>query len=164
MTTSQINSLDTYDSGKSFWKKFTFFLKKNLLVLLIILSALSGIAIGICINGPIQKLKEPDRYTALTLLGFPGELLIRTLKMIILPLITCSLIVGLSTLDNRVSGKVGGRAIAYYLCTTAIAALLGVLLVSVIKPGKGMAHPEIKAQQENVRPLDSLMDLIRYFF
>ncbi|XP_065670235.1 excitatory amino acid transporter 2 isoform X2 [Hydra vulgaris] len=140
------------------------FLKKNLLVLLIIFSAFTGVLVGVYINGPIQKLKQPDQYTALIILGFPGEILIRTLKMIILPLITCSLIVGLSTLDNRVSGKIGGRAVAYYLSTTVLAALLGVVLVAVIKPGKGMAHPEIKTQQDLVRPLDSFMDLIRNMF
>ena len=94
-------------------------------------------------------------------LGFPGEILIRMLKMLILPLITCSLIVGLATLDSRVSGRVGGRAVTYYLTTTVLAAILGLILVSAIKPGSGMSRPEKEKEQELVRPLDSFLDIIR---
>ena len=38
---------------------------------------------------------------------------------------------------NVHSGKIGGVAVAYYLSTTVIAAILGLCLVSIIKPGSG---------------------------
>lgn len=60
-------------------------------------------------------------------LGFPGELLMRMLKMMILPLIISSLIAGLANLDIGSSGRMGGRAVLYYMATTFLAVVLGKL-------------------------------------
>jgi len=141
-------------------------LSNNKLVVAIVCGAVFGFIIGIGINPSVQQLKQPDRYTAVKLVGFPGELLLRALKMLILPLITCSLIVGLANLDAAVSGRIGARAVTYYLSTTALAAILGLMLVSAIQPGKGMIQPskdEVKEQQP-VRPMDSFLDIIRNMF
>ena len=139
------------------------FLQNNKLVVAIVTGAVLGTVIGISINGAIQGMKQPDRYTAVLIIGFPGELLLRGLKMLILPLITCSLIVGLSSLDGTVSGKVGARAVTYYFVTTIMAAILGIMLVSAIKPGEGMESMSgTVKEQAPVRPLDSFMDIVRY--
>ncbi|XP_012555419.1 excitatory amino acid transporter isoform X1 [Hydra vulgaris] len=145
-------------------RKLVTFLKKNLLVVLIVFGAFLGIIIGISINTSIQKIKQPNRYTAITCIGFPGELLIRMLKMLILPLIVCSLIAGLSNIDTKTSLKVGGRALTYYLSTTALAAILGLILVSAIKPGKGIKQVATLNNQELVNPLDSFLDIVRNMF
>jgi len=58
-------------------------------------------------------------------LGFPGQLLMRMLKMMILPLIISSLIAGLANLDVSSSGKMGGRAVLYYMTTTLLSVILG---------------------------------------
>ena len=140
-------------------------LKKNLQIVLILSGAVLGIFIGISINESVQKLKQPDRYTAIVVLGFPGELLLRTLKMLILPLITFNLIDGLSNLDSRVSSKVGLKSLAFYLTSMGLAAIVGITLVSSIKPGEGMGVTKEKSDhQEIVRPLDSLMDIVRFIF
>ncbi|XP_057313739.1 excitatory amino acid transporter-like [Hydractinia symbiolongicarpus] len=138
--------------------------REHKLVFMIIIGASLGFLIGILINDPIQDLNPDDRYTAIIIIGFPGELLIRMLKLLILPLITCSLIVGLANLDSRVSGKIGGRAIVYYLSTTCMAAILGLVLVLAIKPGDSMSRPKDKKEQELVRPLDSFLDIVRNMF
>ena len=58
-------------------------------------------------------------------LAFPGDLLMRMLKMMILPLIISSLIAGLANLDMGSSGRMGGRAVLYYMSTTLLAVILG---------------------------------------
>ena len=58
-------------------------------------------------------------------LDFPGDLLMRMLKMMILPLIVSSLIAGLANLDISSSGRMGGRAVLYYMSTTFFAVVLG---------------------------------------
>ena len=137
------------------------FLRKRLMVVLMIAGACLGFIIGYGINGPVQDLSPEAKYNAIILIGFPGELLIRMLKMLILPLITCSLIVGLAGLNSRVSGKVGFRAAVYYLSTTVIAAILGIILVSAIRPGSSMRRPSEEEEQQLVRPLDSFLDIVR---
>ncbi|XP_066920841.1 excitatory amino acid transporter-like [Clytia hemisphaerica] len=146
------------------WNWIKNFIKKNLLVVLIVTGALIGLIIGLSINDAVQKLGQPARYNVIITIGFPGELLLRMLKMLILPLITFSLITGLAGLNGKVSGKIGARAIAYYMTTTCIAAIIGLILVSAIRPGSAMVPPKDSEPQKDVRPLDSFMDIVRNMF
>lgn len=69
-----------------------------------------------------------------------GDLFIRSLKLIAIPLIIFSLIDGVSNLSDvsRLS-RIGGKTIAFYLFTTVIAVSIGLGLVNLIKPGKFMS-------------------------
>lgn len=69
-----------------------------------------------------------------------GDLFIRCLKLIAVPLIIFSLIDGISNLTDvsRLS-RIGGKTIAFYLSTTIIAVTIGLCLVNLIKPGKFMS-------------------------
>ena len=88
----------------------------------------------------------------------------RMLKMLILPLIVSSLIVGLAELDQRASGRLGRRAVCYYMGTTMCAVALGIILVVTINPGGTKQEAQGKEEDKRVRPLDSFMDLIRNMF
>jgi solute carrier family 1 (high affinity glutamate transporter) protein 2 len=102
------------------------------------------------------------------LIGFPGDLLMRMLKMLIIPLIVSSLIAGLAQLDAKSSGRMGSRAIAYYFGTTMLAAVLGIILVLAIHPGNPKIKQEaMRAVQETdtkVSTLDAMLDLVRNMF
>ena len=67
--------------------------------------------------------------------AYIGKLFLRMLKALILPLIIPSLIAAIGQLDMTLSGKIGGRAIAYYMSTTVLAVILGIILVTSIQPG-----------------------------
>jgi len=54
--------------------------------------------------------------------------------------------------------------VVYYLSTTVIAAILGIILVSAIQPGSGMSTKGVQREEQLVRPLDSFMDIIRNMF
>ncbi|KAL1007653.1 hypothetical protein UPYG_G00089570 [Umbra pygmaea] len=100
------------------------------------------------------------------IIAFPGDILMRMLKMLILPLVISSLITGLAGLDAKSSGRLGTRAMVYYMTTTIIAAVLGVVLVLVIHPG----NPKLKfnlgpgKKNDDVSSLDAFFDLIRNLF
>lgn len=65
-----------------------------------------------------------------------GDLFIRALKMIVIPIVFTSLIMGVTNLGNSKSlGRIAFKTISFYLITTLIAAVLGVGLVNLIKPG-----------------------------
>jgi Na+/H+-dicarboxylate symporter len=73
----------------------------------------------------------------LTKLDFVGNLFIKLLKMIIIPLIIASLVSGVASLgDARSLGRLGGKTFLYYMCTTVIAVAIGLVLVNVVRPGE----------------------------
>lgn len=69
-------------------------------------------------------------------------------------------------MDAKSSGRLGTRAMVYYMTTTVIAAVLGVILVLLIHPG----NPKLKAnlgqgkKNDDVSSVDALFDLIRNLF
>uniref|UniRef100_A0A8B9J2X1 Amino acid transporter n=1 Tax=Amazona collaria TaxID=241587 RepID=A0A8B9J2X1_9PSIT len=133
----------TADSAKSF-------LRRNAFVLFTIAAVLLG----------MELVGKKGMY-----FSFPGELLMRMLQMLVLPLIVSSLITGMASLDGRASGKMGMRAVVYYMVTTIIAVFIGILMVIIIHPGKGSKdklHREGRIEQ--VQTTDAFMDLVRNMF
>lgn len=78
-----------------------------------------------------------------------GDLFLRLIKFIIVPLILSSLVIGVaSTGDPRTLGRIGTKTISYYLITTAIAIVIGLGIALLISPGKGvdMQVPEAEVE------------------
>jgi len=68
-----------------------------------------------------------------------GDLFLRLIKFIIVPLILSSLIIGVaSTGDPQELGRIGGKTILYYLVTTGIAVAIALALAFIISPGEGI--------------------------
>ena len=68
-------------------------------------------------------------------------------------------------MDLSFSGKVGLRAVVYYMTTTVLAVTLGVILVMSIKPGAGGKEEEDLQHEDtemNVTTADTLMDVVRW--
>merc|ERR550519_2033039 len=78
--------------------------------------------------------------------GFIGELFLNVLKSLVVPLIIPSLIATIGSMDLALSGKIGLRAIVYYMTTTVMAVLLGILLVETIRPGTPDGSKEEKSE------------------
>ncbi|XP_032234310.1 excitatory amino acid transporter 3 [Nematostella vectensis] len=146
-----------------FWKRC----KQDLLLILIVIGVFVGFVIGFLANGPVNRIQSPEeKTTTIILIGLLGELFMAMLKMLILPLIMASLICALGVLDSSATGKIGRRTVLYYLCTTLIAVLLGIAMVSIIQPGKG-DKPKGERIEQSAGPrrnLDSFLDLIRSLF
>ena len=74
-------------------------------------------------------------YSLIILLG---DIFIRLLKMVIVPLIFTSIIIGVSSIkDQSKIGRLGLKTFIYYLCTSLIAILIGLTLANLIQPGVG---------------------------
>lgn len=71
----------------------------------------------------------------IAIIAYPGELFMRLLKLMILPLVIASLITGSASLNAKMSGMVAFRTIAYFLATSLISACVGLILVVIIHPG-----------------------------
>ena len=122
---------------------------------------LIGFLFGILINDTVQNSTDPSPKEIAMFISFPGEIFLRMLKLIILPLIVSSIIVAVAVMDNKSTGKLGKRAVIYYMSTTILAVILGIILVSSIKPGATKSAGESKEQQ-HVEAIHSIFDLIRY--
>lgn len=135
--------------------------KDNLLLTLTIASVFAGLILGF-----ILRIAEPSEK-AIMLISFPGDILMRMLKLMILPLITSCMITGLASIDANTSGRMGLRAILYYFGTTFCAIILGIVLVTAIHPGNSALRPDDMEKgkgDDRVSSLDAFLDLIRNIF
>ncbi|XP_060038318.1 excitatory amino acid transporter 4 [Erinaceus europaeus] len=135
------------------------FLKRHAFILLTV----SAVVIGVCLAFALR----PQRltYRQVKYFSFPGELLMRMLQMLVLPLIVSSLVTGMASLDSKATGRMGLRAAVYYMVTTIIAVLIGILMVTVIHPGKGSKEGlHHHGRVETVPTADAFMDLVRNMF
>uniref|UniRef100_A0A8C9ZCG9 Amino acid transporter n=1 Tax=Sander lucioperca TaxID=283035 RepID=A0A8C9ZCG9_SANLU len=132
---------------------------KNAFVIFTVAAVIIGIILGFGLRPYNMSYREVKMFS------FPGELLMRMLQMLVLPLLVSSLITGMAALDSHASGKMGMRAVVYYTTTTIIAVFIGIVLVLVIHPGKGSKDEFTKQQQvEKVNTADAFLDLIRNMF
>ena len=69
-----------------------------------------------------------------------GTIFINFIKMMIVPVVTCSLIVGVTSLggDSKKLGRISAKTICLYLITTAVAIVLGFVVAGIIQPGVGL--------------------------
>ncbi|XP_070592495.1 excitatory amino acid transporter 1 isoform X2 [Erythrolamprus reginae] len=135
------------------------YLLRNFFVLFTIIAVIMGIILGFSLRSYHFSYREVKYFS------FPGELLMRMLQMLVLPLIVSSLVTGVAALDSKASGKMGLRAVVYYMSTTIIAVLIGIIMVVIIHPGKGSKekmHREGKIVR--VTAADAFLDLIRNMF
>ena len=105
-----------------------------------------------------------------------GDLFLRLIRMVVVPLVFASLLVGTATVgDPKKLGRIGGRTLAYYLCTTAIAITIGLLIANVVQPGAGMdpivqerlladfssgADTSVQSMRDRPSITDTLLDIV----
>ena len=95
---------------------------------------LRKILIGL-IFGAIVGLVIGDKAATIKPLG---DLFIRLLKMLVMPIILASLVVGAASISPARLGRVGVKIVVYYLVTSAFAVFLGLLMANIFKPGLGL--------------------------
>jgi len=104
--------------------------RSHLLVAIII-----AIVLGTVVGGLLPKFAV--KFAIL------GDIFLNSLMMLVIPLVMLSMIVGITGLgDIRNLGSVGRRTLIYYIMTTGIAVLIGLILVNIIQPGKGITTGE----------------------
>jgi Na+/H+-dicarboxylate symporter len=98
----------------------------------ILIGMAAGTLVGYLFNAfEISYLTE---YT-----NWIGDIFIRLVKMLVVPLVLISLILGSASLgDIRKVGKIGAKAFGFFIFTTAVAAAIGIMVASTFTPGKGL--------------------------
>ncbi|XP_055708928.1 excitatory amino acid transporter isoform X1 [Phlebotomus papatasi] len=131
---------------------------------MMLLVTLSGVILGVVVGFSLRPLNLSKDY--IMLISYPGELFMRVLKLMILPLIISSLIAGSASLNARMNGKIALRTLIYFASTSFFNACLGIFLVLLIHPGDPGLHSDSPSgsDNKNVNLLDSLLDLGRNVF
>lgn len=118
---------------------------------------LLGMALGV-----VAGLLLGERVT---LVAPVGKIFISLLKMIIMPLILASIVMGMVSIgDVRRLGRVGIKTFVYYLVTTFAATFIGLVMVNLLHPGVGMAQGMVGGALLTRRAPPSLLSVVMDIF
>ncbi|XP_070688427.1 excitatory amino acid transporter 3-like [Pempheris klunzingeri] len=112
-----------------------------------------GLGFGIVVKTYLP-LSDLDKFY----IGFPGEILMRMLQFIIVPIIVSSVVTGVCGLSADTNRKIATRATVYFVFTTLMSVTIGFILVLLVKPGAGKHEPD---GEEEFFTVDAMLDLVR---
>jgi len=110
------------------------------LIYKILIGLIVGLIVGI-IAGPAIAPVKPL-----------GDFFISLLKMIVMPVVLFTLVVGAASISPARIGRIGGKVIGLYLLTTFVAVLIGLAIANIFQPGMGMALVGEEVVKEIVPP------------
>ncbi|XP_037709683.1 excitatory amino acid transporter 1 [Drosophila subpulchrella] len=144
--------------------KFKSFMQENVLTMATVIGVFVGGLIGFIIKNSTGEWSKRE----IMYISFPGEIFLRMLKCLIVPLLVSSITSAIGGLDLSMSSKIATRAITYYFVTTISAVILGICLVTTLRPGQGAKIVETQTESidkaSKVLTPDTLMDLVRNMF
>ena len=113
----------------------------------ILIGLILGVAVGAFLGADAEYIKPL------------GTLFINAIKMLIVPLVFCSLVVGVTSMqDTKKMGRIGFKTVAIYMFTTALAISIGLGIGSIFEPGAGL---NMVATSETVaKDAPSLVDTV----
>ncbi|HNR55875.1 MAG TPA: dicarboxylate/amino acid:cation symporter [Flavobacteriales bacterium] len=110
--------------------------RTNRLTLWILIAMVIGIGVGYAMHVGMEEATRGEVANNLKILT---DIFLRLVKMIIAPLVFSTLVVGIAKLgDMRTVGRVGGRALLWFMSASLISLLLGMVLVNFLQPGVGL--------------------------
>lgn len=115
----------------------------------IFIAIILGVVVGLLLGERTEHIKVV------------GDIFIRLLRMIIIPLIMASMVVGIVSIGNiRNLGRIGFRTFAYYMVTTLLAVGVGLVLVNVLKPGAGVELAAGEGFDASAHTTPSVVDIV----
>ena len=131
----------------------------------IFIALLAGAICGVCVHYFLKEGYFRDTILVGGVFYVLGQGFIRLMQMLVVPLVLCSLVCGsMSIGDTKTLGKVGGKTILFYLCTTALAIIVALWIALMIDPGTGVAMENVSkadiGNTEQVSMADTLLNII----
>lgn len=122
------------------YSSITHRMKLNRLTTMVILAMVLGVLVGYACHA-----WAPTPEAAKEIAGYFGlltDIFLRMIKMIIAPLVFATLAAGMSTMgDSRTVGRIGTRALAWFMGASLISLTLGLLIANLTQPGSSMSIP-----------------------
>lgn len=108
------------------------------LTLYIVIGMIAGIIVGYALNRAYPA-DSPALATAADALKLLPDVFLHLIKMVIAPLILATLVTGIASMgDSSALGRIGGRALAWFITASLISIGMGLLLVNLFQPGVGL--------------------------
>ncbi len=135
--------------------------KKMGLTTKIFIGLIGGLIVGIIFNLAIPHSYVRDTVFVDGIFYVIGNGFIRFMKMLVVPLVFCSLVCGASAIgDTNALGKIGVKTIIFYLCTTAFAVTVAITVATIVRPGIGLDMASIEKGSDVVATSTSMVDTI----
>ncbi|QTF09084.1 glutamate/aspartate:proton symporter GltP [Brenneria izadpanahii] len=100
---------------------------------------LIALVLGIALGAVLHNQPESRQWLISNILSPAGDIFIRLIKMIVVPIVIATLIVGIAGVgDAKKLGRIGFKTIIYFEIVTTLAIVLGITLANVFKPGTGI--------------------------
>ena len=98
----------------------------------------AGLVLGVIVGIWLHNEPSPILMTTLT---FIGQVFIRLIQMVVIPLVISAIVIGITSVgDSKQIGKLGTKMVFYYGIITIMAVTIGAALALLLKPGLGAAH------------------------
>jgi len=119
----------------------------------ILMALVAGLVFGVALNLTIADLPWVRTFVIDGALTVIGEVFVRLLSMLVVPLVFVSLITGVSALSDPASlGRIGGKAVFLYMLTTGVAISLALIGALIVQPGVGASPVDQVAREISAQP------------
>ncbi|KWU61702.1 dicarboxylate/amino acid:cation symporter [Bacillus sp. SIMBA_074] len=124
----------------------------------ILIALFLGLVVGLTLNLAAPSIFEPLNQYAFNPLG---QLFIRLIKMLVVPVVFISIVLGAAGLgDPKQLGRIGLKSISFFLVTTAVAISIAVTFALIIKPGAGGNFKTDGLKYEGAKTETSFVDTL----
>jgi Na+/H+-dicarboxylate symporter len=105
----------------------------------ILIALVAGIVVGYGLHQAFDA-KDPALATIADILKLLPDVFLRLIKMIIAPLIMATIVTGIAGMgDSTALGRIGAKALVWFVSSSLVSLLLGMVLVNLFQPGAGLA-------------------------
>ena len=121
-----------------------------------------GFIVGLILNFYVSDPFIKDTVLANNIFYLGGNVFIKLMKMLVVPLVFFSIVVGVASIsDIKKIGTIGGRTIVIYLMTTVLAVTISLIIASVIQPGAGLNMASVPTDiSSNTTITETILDMI----
>lgn len=119
----------------------------------LVVQILTGLVLDILVGWYFNTHPLHQAWVTAEVLKPLGDIFIRMMKMIVVPIVFCCMVLGIAGGDNKSFGRMGAKSLGYFFAITSLAIVIGLLLANLLQPGvgtdiSGMAHggPAVKIE------------------
>ena len=106
---------------------------------------LAALVLGVAVGALVPATAGIGTLTTGAVFAFLGDLFLRLLQMVVVPLVATSIITSVARLGrDHAFARLGAKTAGFYVMTTILASLAGLIIFNVVQPGK--VDPEVSAQ------------------